>query len=67
MAQVSDHAVLRYIERILLIDVDAIRAHLDSPAVATAASFGCETVVMHDCRLRLKGDTVATVIPKRRK
>lgn len=67
MAYVSDHAVLRYIERIMHIDVEAIRAKLASPMIEQAAEFGCDTVIMNDCRLRLQGTIVATVIEKRGK
>lgn len=67
MAYVSDHAVLRYIERVMLIDVESIRAKLNSPVIDTAMQFGWDTVLMDDCRLKLKGDLVATVLEKRSK
>ncbi len=63
MAKVSDHAVLRYMERVMHIDVEAIRAKIAVPGIDTAAAFGCGTVKMGDgSRLRLRGDIVCTVI-----
>lgn len=67
MAYVSDHAVLRYLERVKGIDVEAICTELSSPMVDTAAAFGCDTVLRHDCQMKLHGDIVATVLPKRGK
>lgn len=65
MPYVSDHAILRYLERVKGIDIEAIRAELNSPAVADAVAFGCDTVKRGDgSRLRLVGDVVQTVLPK---
>lgn len=65
MPYVSDHAILRYLERVKGVDIEAIRAELTSPIIVTAMEQGCNTVLRHDCRLKLKGDTVVTVLPKR--
>jgi hypothetical protein len=66
MAYVSDHALLRYLERVEKIDIEAIRRKLSVNAIDTAAAFGCETVLMGDgTRLKLHGDVVSTVIGKR--
>lgn len=66
MIHVSDHACLRYIERVLGIDVDAIRTELANPIIQQAVEFGADTVILGSgARLKLKGDTVATVLPKR--
>lgn len=67
MAYVTDHAVLRYLERVKGIDIEAVRAELTCAAIDTAAGFGCDTVLRHDCTMRLTGDIVSTVIPKRKK
>lgn len=67
MAYVSDHAVLRYLERVKGVDIEAIRAELTSPIIATAAGQGCDTVLRHDCVMKLHGDVVSTVLPKRRR
>lgn len=44
MIHVSDHAVLRYVELVLGVDVEAIRAELSSPAFVAAAEFGAREV-----------------------
>lgn len=67
MAYVSDHAVLRYLERVQRIDVEAVRRKLAVEAVDVAAQLGCDTVVLGDgTRLKLHGDVVATVLEARK-
>jgi hypothetical protein len=67
MAYVSDHAILRYLERVEKIDIEAIRRKLSVGAIDKAAAFGCETVIMGDgTRLKLHGDVVATVLEARK-
>lgn len=64
---VSDHAVLRYLERVVGIDVEAIRQALSVEVIDTASAFGCDTVIMGDgTRLKLHGDVVATVLESRK-
>lgn len=64
MAYVSDHAVLRYLERVKGLDIEAIRAELTSPMIDQAAAFGCDTIIRGDgSRFKLHGDIVATVLP----
>ena len=68
MTYISDHAVLRYLERVKGVDIEAIRSEMMSPAVDTAVQFGCDTVKMgNGARLRLVGDVVQTVLPKAKK
>ena len=68
MTYISDHAVLRYLERVKGVDIEAIRAEMMSPAVDTAAQIGCDTVKMgNGTRLKLVGDVVQTVLPKPRR
>lgn len=65
MAQpiISDHAVLRYLERVKGIDVESIRREMDSPALRAAVDMGATSVKLGcGARLRLKGDTVVTVL-----
>lgn len=61
---VTDHAVLRYQERVACITDDAARAALSSKAVRHAASIGAPFVKL--CtgqRILLRGHTVITVLP----
>ena len=62
---VSDHALLRYIERVIGIDVEAIRAELNCPAVRAAIEIGCGTVKLgNGARLKLRGQHIVTVLAK---
>lgn len=65
MIIVSDHALLRYLERVRGIHVEAIRAELSSPAVHQAVAMGCTTVKLGcGARLKLRGNHVTTVLGK---
>jgi hypothetical protein len=68
MCQISDHAVLRYLERVKGVDVEAARAEiaLSAGLIDAASKIGCDTIKLgNGARLKLKGKTVATVLPKR--
>jgi hypothetical protein len=66
MTQVSDHAVVRYLERVYGIDMDAIRSEIATPVVMLAQGFGCGTVVgRNGCRVMIRDGVVTTVMPKR--
>ena len=67
MTWVSDHAVLRYLQRVKAIDVEGIRAQLAAAPIALAAEQGCDTILRHDCTMKLQGDVVSTVLPRRGK
>ena len=67
MAYVTDHAVLRYLQRHCGIDVEAIRAELTVRGIDVAANFGCGTVKLgNGARLRLQGDVASTCIESRK-
>lgn len=67
MSRITDHAVLRYLERRHGIDVEAIRAAMNVRGIDIAADFGCATVVLGDgSRLKLKGDVACTCFEKRK-
>lgn len=68
MCQLTDHAILRYLERVWHVDVEGAKAEMltASNAVETAAMIGCDTVKLgNGARMRLAGNTVVTVLPKR--
>ncbi len=66
MAYVTDHAVLRYLERHCGVDVEAVRAHLTVNGIDAAAEFGCSVVKLGDgARLKLSGATAVTCVEKR--
>ncbi len=65
MAYVTDHAVLRWLERAAGIDIEAVRRHLTVHGIDVAASIGCDTVILGDgSRLKLTGDIASTCLGK---
>lgn len=67
MTEISDHAVLRYLERVKGISMAAIRAEMDCPALVTAEMFGCPVVIgrMGE-RMIVRNGIVVTVVAKAR-
>jgi hypothetical protein len=68
MCVITDHSLLRYIERVWHVDIEAARAEmmLSGKTVDAAALMGCDTVKLgNGARLKLKSATVVTVLPKR--
>ena len=62
---VSDHALVRYIERVHGYDLTPIREMLLTDAVRTAARMGCRTVKLGcGARVKLRGHTIITVLAK---
>lgn len=62
MVAISDHAVLRYLERVYSVDIESIRREMNVPGLACAVKFGADTVKLGcGARLKLSGDVVATV------
>lgn len=65
MTDISDHAVLRYLERVVGIDVEAVRAEMQTPALAQADEFGAPVLIGRNGeRLVIRGGIVVTVLPK---
>lgn len=66
MADITDHAVLRYLERAYGLDVPAVRAEMDSPALVAAEAFGANIILAKGgVRLVLRSGRVTTVLPPR--
>jgi len=66
MPTICDHAVLRYLERVYGVDVEAVREEMRSPALETANDFGAATVIKgNGGRLILRSGVVVTTLPKR--
>lgn len=61
---ISDHAVLRYLERRHGIDMDLIRAEMTSETLSVAVDMGAISVSVPGGELRLQGSTVVTFIGK---
>ncbi len=58
---VTDHAVLRYLERVCAIDIEAIRQRIYRD-VRPALTSGGTGVTVNGIRYRFKGGVVATVL-----
>jgi hypothetical protein len=63
---VSDHAVLRYLERAYGLDVAAVRSEM-SAGLPAAIDFGASVVICHGVRLIIRDGCVVTVLPRRGK
>lgn len=63
---VSDHALIRYIERVHGIDIEHIRSSLLDKA-ALGIKTGAASVRVDDCTLVIKGSTVVTVMVDEKK
>lgn len=60
--RVSDHAVLRFLERAQGFDVDAIRAQMLTPTVVSAINAGACAVQVGGIRMMVKDKTITTVL-----
>lgn len=66
MTAITDHAVLRYLERAYGLDVEAIKVEMNSPVVQLAEGFGCGTVIgRNGVRLTIRDGVMTTVLPSR--
>lgn len=60
---VSDQAVLRYMQRVYGVDVEALRRHIGRRA-ATAAELGAIAVQVDGVKLLLRGSAVIATLPR---
>ncbi|ODN71197.1 hypothetical protein [Methylobrevis pamukkalensis] len=63
---VADHAVLRWLERVAGLDVEAVRMHLAGRAM-TAVELGAISTTLDGVRLVIEGGTVVTVVRTKRR
>ena len=67
MVDISDHAIVRWLERVKGVDIAAIRAEMSTPALAKADEFGCPVLIGRNGeRLVIRQGVVVTVIAKGR-
>ena len=59
---VSDHALLRYLERVLGVDVETHRREVGH-MVDRAVQLGASGIVIEGFSYRIAGETVTTVLP----
>ena len=62
---ISDHAVLRFLERVKGVDIEAVRAEMQTPALTLADEFGAPFLIGRNGeRLAIRDGIVVTVLPK---
>ncbi|MFK4794648.1 hypothetical protein [Sphingobium sp. ZW T5_29] len=67
MTEISDHAVYRYLQRAKGINMEAVRAEMNTPALAKADEFGAPVLIGRNGeRLVIRNGVVVTVIAKSR-
>lgn len=64
--RISDHAVLRYLERVCGLDIKAVRAEIARRAGLAAEHPGASAVISGGFAFRLRGDVVITLTPRHR-
>lgn len=58
----SEHALLRYIERVHGIDVEAIRAEIMTPSIVEALKMGASAVTVNNVKFKCSAGTIVTVL-----
>lgn len=61
---VTDHAVIRYCERVMGLDMDKIRREVLTPAIKTALSAGASSYTDGEIIYKLAGGQVVTIFKK---
>jgi hypothetical protein len=59
---ITDHALLRYVERVFGIDVDAVRREILTDGVARCIELGASTITVNGIQFRVKDRSIVTVI-----
>lgn len=62
-ARVSDHAVLRYLERVKGVDIEAIRREILSETVLAAIKIGCRAVEIEGHKFTIVDGCITTCLP----
>lgn len=62
---VSDHALVRYMERVMNLDLDSIRQQILTPERVSAIKAGAVEIIGGDCTLRCKNRTVITIVKEK--
>lgn len=66
IVHVTDHAVLRYLERVVGFDIEAIRREIGKKVDAVRAETGARGVISDGFVYRIEGDRVVTVMEHNR-
>ncbi len=63
--EISEHAVLRFLERVKGIDMNVIRSEMNTPALAIADEFGSPVVIgKNGERMIVRNGVLVTVLAK---
>lgn len=65
--RITDHALLRYVERVFKIDVDALRRQILTDGVAKGIELGASTITVNGIQFRVKDRSIVTVIGSEQK
>lgn len=60
--QVSDHALVRFIERVHGIDLSSIKAHILTPRIVESVRAGASAVVVDGVKFIVRGGVLVTVV-----
>ena len=60
--RITDHALLRYVERVFGIDVDTVRREILTDGVARCIELGASTITVKGIQFRVKDRSIVTVI-----
>jgi hypothetical protein len=60
--RITDHALLRYVERVFKIDVDALRQQILTDGVTKGIEHGASTITVNGIQFRVKDRSIMTVI-----
>jgi hypothetical protein len=60
--RITDHALLRYVERVFGIDVDALKREILTDGVAKGIEHGASTITVNGIQFRVKDRSIVTVI-----
>lgn len=61
-ARVTDHAVLRYLERVMEVPVEQIRRQILTDGVVLAMALGAQSVRLKDHHVVIQGRVVVTIL-----
>lgn len=60
--QITDHAMIRYIERVLGVNVKAIKEKILTQTVLDAIKLGATSVTSNGAKLTIKNNTIITIV-----
>lgn len=60
--RISDHALLRYLERVMNVDIKAVQARIMTDKVKAAILAGASSVIVAGAKFKIANNTVVTII-----